>query len=300
MIADFVALDFETACPTKPRRVCSVGVTVVRDGRVAPAVNYYVDPQVPIDPFCQEVHGITDEMVSGCPDFATVWQQLRELLRSAPVLVVHNAPFDYYVLAEELELMGEAVPDWIEVYDTLRLARARVDLPSYSLPDACKHYGVDVLSHHCSGDDSEMCARLFLRMQEELGDFAGEEYRPGRGDQPKKHHRSSDTPLYIAPDVDYDNPSELTFEGCTFVLTGTIGTIARSQLKSMIEERGGTVTDRISGKTSYLVVGYEGINVVSDKSGGKSRKILDAEHRRANGGTIQIVSGDLLLEQLLG
>ncbi|MEK7326599.1 MAG: helix-hairpin-helix domain-containing protein [Chloroflexota bacterium] len=41
----------------------------------------------------------------------------------------------------------------------------------------------------------------------------------------------------------------------TFVITGTLPTLNRDQAKAFIEERGGKVTDSVSKKTDYLVVG---------------------------------------------
>ncbi len=45
--------------------------------------------------------------------------------------------------------------------------------------------------------------------------------------------------------------------GKTFVLTGKLGRFSRDEAKALIEELGGSVTDFVSGKTSFLVVGEE-------------------------------------------
>ena len=44
-------------------------------------------------------------------------------------------------------------------------------------------------------------------------------------------------------------------EGLTFVLTGTLENLKRSEVKTLIEVRGGKVTGSVSKKTSYLVAG---------------------------------------------
>ncbi|HSL44796.1 MAG TPA: NAD-dependent DNA ligase LigA [Anaerolineales bacterium] len=46
-----------------------------------------------------------------------------------------------------------------------------------------------------------------------------------------------------------------TFEGQTFVITGTLPTFSRDDAKEFIESHGGKVTDSVSKKTSYLVLG---------------------------------------------
>ncbi len=46
-------------------------------------------------------------------------------------------------------------------------------------------------------------------------------------------------------------------DGCTFVLTGTLPTLTRSQAKEQIEAFGGKVSGSVSKKTTYLVAGEE-------------------------------------------
>jgi DNA ligase (NAD+) len=46
-----------------------------------------------------------------------------------------------------------------------------------------------------------------------------------------------------------------SFEGLTFVITGTLPAFTRDEAKEFIESRGGKVTDSVSKKTSYLVLG---------------------------------------------
>ncbi len=48
-----------------------------------------------------------------------------------------------------------------------------------------------------------------------------------------------------------------TFEGLTFVLTGTLPTLTRDAAKELIESAGGKVSGSVSKKTSYLVAGEE-------------------------------------------
>ena len=45
------------------------------------------------------------------------------------------------------------------------------------------------------------------------------------------------------------------FSGLTFVITGTLPTFSREAAKEFIEAHGGKVTDSVSKKTSYLVLG---------------------------------------------
>lgn len=45
--------------------------------------------------------------------------------------------------------------------------------------------------------------------------------------------------------------------GKTFVITGTLPTLKRDEAKALIQNAGGKVTDSVSKKTDYVVVGED-------------------------------------------
>jgi len=47
------------------------------------------------------------------------------------------------------------------------------------------------------------------------------------------------------------------FAGKTFVVTGTLPTLKRDEAKALIQKSGGKITDSISRKTDFLVVGAD-------------------------------------------
>ncbi|MBD2454590.1 NAD-dependent DNA ligase LigA [Nostoc sp. FACHB-87] len=53
------------------------------------------------------------------------------------------------------------------------------------------------------------------------------------------------------------NESNQKFAGKTFVVTGTLPTLKRDEAKALIQKAGGKVTDSVSKKTDYLVVGED-------------------------------------------
>ena len=59
------------------------------------------------------------------------------------------------------------------------------------------------------------------------------------------------------PPLNNDTRSPRRLAGQTFVLTGTLEQWSREEAKDRIESLGGKVTDSVSKKTSYLVVGAE-------------------------------------------
>lgn len=69
----------------------------------------------------------------------------------------------------------------------------------------------------------------------------------------------------------------------TFVVTGTLPNFSRDDAKEFIENNGGKVTDSVSKKTSYLVLG-ENPGSKFDKAKSLGVKIIDeAELKRLAG-----------------
>jgi DNA ligase (NAD+) len=57
--------------------------------------------------------------------------------------------------------------------------------------------------------------------------------------------------IYLGKEEVFDN----IFSDRTFVLTGTLQNFKRSELKSIIESKGGNVTGTVSKKTDVVIVG---------------------------------------------
>lgn len=57
---------------------------------------------------------------------------------------------------------------------------------------------------------------------------------------------------------------EQIFAGMTFVLTGTLPTLAREQAKTMIKDRGGKVSSAVSKKTNYVLLGADAGSKLDD------------------------------------
>ncbi len=71
-----------------------------------------------------------------------------------------------------------------------------------------------------------------------------------------------------------EKKKEGAFTGLTFVVTGTLPTLSRDGVKEFIEGNGGKVTDSVSKKTSYLVLG-ENPGSKYEKAQSLGVKILD-------------------------
>jgi DNA polymerase III subunit epsilon len=76
----------------------------VYDGKTFP-INTLVNPEMPIEPGAQRVHGLTAEMLADAPVFGKVWPALESLLDDCRV-IVWNAEFDRDVICRELDRLG--------------------------------------------------------------------------------------------------------------------------------------------------------------------------------------------------
>ena len=72
----FAAIDFETANQHRSS-VCSVGVVVVRNGKVTDKLYRQIKPTPNFYTYwCTEVHGMTNADTDDAMDFPTVWAEI--------------------------------------------------------------------------------------------------------------------------------------------------------------------------------------------------------------------------------
>ncbi|MFA6091532.1 MAG: 3'-5' exonuclease [Elusimicrobiota bacterium] len=164
----FCFVDTETTgiSPARGSRVCELAILRVRNGQVEGELNALVDPQSPIDPYAQAVHGITDAMVAGQPTFEAFVPKV-ETLFSGAVFVGHNANFDVSFLRSEFERAGRGLPE-LTVLDTLRWARRHYKFPSNRLGALAEGFGFDTQGAHRAGRDVELLKRVFDRFVEDF------------------------------------------------------------------------------------------------------------------------------------
>ena len=164
MMKDFASIDFETANPQRSS-VCSVGVVIVRGGRITdkiyrlirPAPNYY-------SPWATAIHGLTREDTDPADDFPEVWAEIAPLVEGLP-LVAHNSPFDEGCLRAAFERWGMPYPDYT-FHCTCRASRRTFgrELPNHQLHTVAGRCGYDLMRHHHALADAEACACIAMKI----------------------------------------------------------------------------------------------------------------------------------------
>ena len=90
-----------------------------------------IDPQMPIDPGAQAVHGIAYTDLVGCPDWKDVADEISRRMAGVNLLVAHNMGFDGPFIGNELARVGVMVPD---VFSFCTMTNARWACPDGKLP----------------------------------------------------------------------------------------------------------------------------------------------------------------------
>jgi DNA polymerase-3 subunit epsilon len=161
---DFVAIDFETANECRSS-VCSVGVVIVRDGRIVDSFYSLIHPEPEYyQRFCQQVHGLSGEDTEDAPVFPYVWEKIAPMIEGLP-LVAHNSPFDEGCLKEVFRVYQMDYPDY-EFYDTLSASRKYFGcrLPNHQLQTVAAACGYDLTHHHHALADAEACAHIAIKL----------------------------------------------------------------------------------------------------------------------------------------
>lgn len=165
-----VILDTETTGlePAQGHRIVEIGCVEIINRRLTGAtLHSYFNPGRDSDEGALKVHGLTGEFLADKPRFAEVFDQFREFIDGAEVLI-HNAPFDEAFLDAELELCGQ--PKFRQqchsVTDTLVLARQTFPGKRNSLDALCERLGVSNAHRTLHGAllDAQLLAEVYLAM----------------------------------------------------------------------------------------------------------------------------------------
>jgi DNA polymerase-3 subunit epsilon len=171
-----IVFDTETTGlePEQGHRIIEIGaIEIVNRRRTGRQFHRYLCPDRDIDAGAVQVHGLTSEFLSGQPRFCDVFDELREFLAGAE-LIIHNAAFDLAFLdaeirtlaAKQLHLGQLCVRDLCGVLDTLALARQLHPGQRNSLDALCKRYSVDNSHRDLHGAllDAELLLDVYLAM----------------------------------------------------------------------------------------------------------------------------------------
>ncbi len=163
-----IVLDTETTGldPAQGHRIVEIGALElfnhIPSGR---SFHAFMNPERPIPPEAEAVHGLGNEFLKDKPVFAAVAEEFLGFIADA-VLVIHNASFDVGFLNAELGYVRKPLILAERVIDTLALARQKHPMGPNSLDALCKRYGIDnsKRTRHGALLDSELLADVYLEL----------------------------------------------------------------------------------------------------------------------------------------
>jgi len=124
----------------------------------------YLNPERKVSQKALEVHGYTDEFLSGQKFFKDVVDEFLNFIEGKK-LIIHNAQFDLGHLNHELSLIGKIKIN-NEIIDTLLLARDKFPGSSISLDALCKRYRIDnsKRAQHTALIDCNLLAKVYINL----------------------------------------------------------------------------------------------------------------------------------------
>jgi DNA polymerase-3 subunit epsilon len=132
---------------------------VLHDGQsVINRFESLVRPVRTIPHYIQVLTGITNDMVAEAPTFEELAPQVFDLLQGK-IFIAHNVNFDYSFLKHHFSAAGFEL-------NCLKLCTVRLSkkvfpgIPSYSLGNLCRHFGINILNRHRAGGDADATVRL--------------------------------------------------------------------------------------------------------------------------------------------
>ena len=293
----FTALDFETANSDRAS-VCAVGAVRVRDGVVVDTLRSLVRPPEGYADFERinvSIHGITAADVTDAPQWPTVFAKLMAFAGS-DVIVAHNAAFDMSVL---LNACGVTDIDWPELdsFCTMRLAKAVLTVPSYSLPWVVDHLGLGAFDHHDPLEDARASAQVLVSLSRRLGADSIAELSELTAVQLSRTIQDQIEPMLSTISSSPDPVLGSGFEGDFVCFTGTLRTMVRETAQQLIAEHGGTPQNGVTKKTTVLVTGD--FDTRTFKPGASFSSKLQKAFDQVDGGQrLEILTEDVFIARL--
>lgn len=309
---DFIAIDVETASRYVRSSICQIAVVRYSGGKFEPVYSSLVNPEIPFDPFCTAIHGISEKDVQHAPVLAEMLYKIIPYLMAYEA-VAHNAAFDMSAI---MAAMKESNVDPIDIkYGCTLCAARRIyhgSMSSFSLPNVCSHLGVDFINHHDAMADAVACAEIAVRMATQVHADSIDTLMSRCG----LHLRSSLILFDKLDDLYVDScestglhtairnevvpnlpPCECSsLHGKHIVITGELTSMSRPEAEHLATAAGAIVKQSVSRKTNILVVGIQ--NLEATKGSEKSAKHRRAEELNADGYNIAII-GEAQFRSLL-
>ena len=165
----YAIFDIETTGLRAGRdRITEIAIVLFDGKQITDRYSSLLNPGVRIPAGISEMTGITQDMLEEAPPFYEEARRIVELTEGA-IFVAHNVRFDYSFVTAEFKRLGYSFRR--KTLCTLKLMRKHFpELPSHSLGNLIRHFGIPVQNRHRALDDALAATELLkLILQKEDG-----------------------------------------------------------------------------------------------------------------------------------
>ena len=164
-----IVLDTETTGldPRDGHRLVEIGcIELFNHIATGRTYHQYINPQRDMPTAAYDVHGLSEEFLSGHPTFDKVADAFLEFVGDSP-LVIHNAAFDMGFINAELGRLGHTPLPMNQSVDTVSMARRRYPGAPASLDALCRRFDIDnsARTKHGALLDAELLAEVYLELR---------------------------------------------------------------------------------------------------------------------------------------
>lgn len=159
---DYLCVDLETTgLNPKQDKIIEIGAVKVKNGLITAQFSRFVYPGRRLEERITELTGIRDEDLQGAALIREVLPDFLAFAEELPLLG-HSLLFDYSFLKRAA--VNQRLTFERKGVDTLKIARKYLpQLPSRSLGELCRHYGIDHRAHRAL-EDARATAALYEKL----------------------------------------------------------------------------------------------------------------------------------------
>lgn len=271
----FVCIDVETANP-KFSSICQIGIATYQNGQLVDAWSSYVNPETYFSSINVSIHGIDEDDVRTAPIIPELESKLRELLEGQ--VCVSHSNFDRSAIDQAFTKydLTTVTAQWLDSCRVTRRTWEHLRQRGYGLSNVCQELGYE-FSHHDALEDAKAAGFVMLSAIE----ISGRSIQEWVSEQYTKSRSSSSS------QVTADGNPDGSLFGSTMVFTGALSMV-RKEAAALAADIGCKVTNTVSKKVDYLVVGDQDIDRLSGHE--KSSKQRKAEDLIQAGHPIRIIA----------
>ena len=161
----FVDLE-TTGINAKYGKIIEIGIIKTEDGEIVQKYSKLLNPGTHVDPFVENLTGISVRDLENAPSFYEIKDELLEILKDS-VFVAHSVRFDYGFIRNEFKRIGISYTS--KHFCTVKLSRLLYpNLKKYNLDSIIENFNIKCARRHRAYDDAKVIYEFFKLSQNSI------------------------------------------------------------------------------------------------------------------------------------